>query len=219
MIPVSTFRENRPASGWRSTFSPSRRIWSDDRAAQLLEFAVTLPLLVVFVVGIFDFSGAFTLKQKLTNAAREGARAAAAEPANDVGNPSTAVPASVNSALQVVDNYLTAEKINDCNLNPLTAAQSGLTWTYTANGNGCPTAGITILINRGFIFPPSGTTNPVTCVSQPAGAGVMNVIGTCVSISYAYKWRFNSVITLLVPGATYAGVSNLTTNSVALNEN
>jgi Flp pilus assembly protein TadG len=33
-----------------------------DHAAQLVEFAVALPLLVVFVVGIFDFSSAFTLK-------------------------------------------------------------------------------------------------------------------------------------------------------------
>ena len=52
--------------------------------AQLVEFAVALPLLVVFVVGIFDFSGAFTLKQKLTNVARDTARAAAAAPSNDV---------------------------------------------------------------------------------------------------------------------------------------
>src|SRR5579871_1785524 len=41
-----------------------RALWHQDSAAQLVEFAVTLPLLVVFVVGIFDFSGAFTLKQK-----------------------------------------------------------------------------------------------------------------------------------------------------------
>jgi hypothetical protein len=45
------------------------------------------------------------------------------------------------------------------------------------------------------------------------------VVGTCVSITYAYKWRFNRVITLLVPGATYAGVSNLNTTAVAFNEN
>ena len=49
-----------------------------------MEFAVALPLQVVFVVGIFDFSGAFTLKQKLTNVARDAARAAAAAPSNDL---------------------------------------------------------------------------------------------------------------------------------------
>ena len=73
----------------------------DDTAAQLVEFAVTLPLLVVFVVGIFDFSGAFTLKQKLTNVARDAARAAAADPASDL---QSASPLSVNDAFQVVDS-------------------------------------------------------------------------------------------------------------------
>ena len=41
---------------------------------QLVELAVTLPLLVVMVVGIFDFGGAYNLKQKLNDTAREGAR-------------------------------------------------------------------------------------------------------------------------------------------------
>ena len=60
-------------------------LWRDctcDSGTQIAEFALSLPLLVLFVVGIFDFSGAITLKQKLTNAAREGARAAAADPAS-----------------------------------------------------------------------------------------------------------------------------------------
>jgi hypothetical protein len=44
------------------------------------------------------------------------------------------------------------------------------------------------------------------------------VINTCVQIQYAYKWRFNSVISLLVPGASY-GVSYITTTATAFNEN
>ena len=69
------------------------------RAAQIAEFALSLPLLVVFVVGIFDFSGALSLKAKLTNAAREAARAAAADPANDLGARSAfGCPASVSDA-------------------------------------------------------------------------------------------------------------------------
>lgn len=93
------------------------RGWRDDRAAQLLEFAVALPLLVLFVVGIFDFSNAFTLKQKLTNAVRDGARVAAAGPASDLSSP-IRVPASVIDAYQVVDNNLLANKINVCGLLP-----------------------------------------------------------------------------------------------------
>src|SRR5258708_28557517 len=91
--------------------------WRSDRASQIVEFAVSLPLLVFFVVGIFDFSSALSLKQKLTNAAREGARVAAAGPFSDLGSPpATGVPASVSDAFQVVDNYLLSEKINDCGL-------------------------------------------------------------------------------------------------------
>ena len=198
----------------------ARRLCSDDHAAQIVELAVSLPLLLVFVVGIFDFSGAFTLKQKLTNAAREGARVAAAAPANDLVHPSNPVPASVDLTLRVVDKYLEGLKINDCGLDPNTApVPAGLTWTYTATGNGCPTGGLTVAINRGYVFPPTGASSPTGCTSQPSGGNTVNVVGTCVSIAYAYKWRFNSVITLLVPGATYAGISNLNTTAVAFNEN
>src|SRR5450755_3143018 len=45
----------------------------DVRGSALVEFAITLPLLVVFVVGIYDFSGAFNQKQKIAQAAQEGA--------------------------------------------------------------------------------------------------------------------------------------------------
>ena len=45
---------------------------------------MALPLLVVFVVGIFDFGGAFNLKQMLNNIAREGARFASSLPTNDL---------------------------------------------------------------------------------------------------------------------------------------
>ena len=198
----------------------ARRLFSDDHASQIVELAVSLPLLLVFVVGIFDFSGAFTLKQKLTNAAREGARVAAAAPANDLGNPSNPVPASVDLALRVVHQYLQEVNINDCGLNPSTTVlPSGLTWTYTATGNGCPTGGLTLVINRGYVFPPTGASSATGCASQPSGGNTVNVVGTCVSITYAYKWHFNSVIALLVPGATYAGISHLKAAAVAFNEN
>ena len=46
-------------------------LFADTSGSQMLEFAVTLPLLVVFVVGIFDFGEAFNTKQKLTNIMRQ----------------------------------------------------------------------------------------------------------------------------------------------------
>src|ERR1700722_10007939 len=62
----------------------------------ILEFAITIPLLVVFVVGIYDFSGAFNQKQKIEQAAQEGAIVAGSQPMTDIDsgnmNPASLVP-------------------------------------------------------------------------------------------------------------------------------
>src|SRR5215468_6129605 len=47
-----------------------------EEGAALLEMAVVLPLLLFLSVGIFEFGRAYQTWQVLTNAAREGARAA-----------------------------------------------------------------------------------------------------------------------------------------------
>ena len=183
-----------------------KRVCSDESAAQIVEFAVSLPLLILFVVGIFDFSNAVSLKQKLTNAAREAARVAAADSANDLGSPSTAVPASVGDAFQVVDNYLLSDKVNDCGLSAAgSPTPTGLTWTYTAAGGGCPGAGISLSINR-------GCTSPIT-----ANGNTLNLIGTCITITYAYKWQFNNVASTF--GWAGAATSSLTAKAGAFNEN
>ena len=193
------------------------RLGRDDRAAQILEFALALPLLVVFVVGIFDFSGAFTLKQKLTNVARDAARAAAADPASDLTAPQTSVPISVGDAAQIVDNYLVVNKLSDCGLDPNTASPSGLTWTYSAT-TGCPAPGLTLVVNRGYYFAASNTGQPasLTCTPQSAGAATA-VIATCVSIQYPYQWRFGRVNALL--GGSTALPTRISAAAVAMNEN
>ena len=72
-------------------------------ASQIVEFAVTLPLLMVFLIGITDFGGAFTLKQKLNNAVREGARFGANEPTSDLDGTQ---PVSVDAIANLVGHYL-----------------------------------------------------------------------------------------------------------------
>lgn len=185
-----------------------RRLWTDDRASQIVEFALSLPLLVLFVVGIFDFSGAISVKQKLTNAAREAARVAAADPANDLGNAS-GVPASVLDAFYVVDNYLISEKLNDCGLStPDLPTQTGGTLTWVSTTTGCPggaSGNLRLTINRGCVQSQTINGNPV------------NLIGTCVTILYPYKWQYSSVIGLL--GITFIGPTGMTTTATAFNEN
>src|SRR5690349_7865354 len=92
-------------------------LWSSE-ASSMVEFAVALPLLVVLVVGIFDFGAAFNLKQELNNAVREGARFASSQPSNDLYNPG--VPPSVDAVRSLVASYLIAAHINDCGLNTTT---------------------------------------------------------------------------------------------------
>jgi Flp pilus assembly protein TadG len=189
---------------WRA--APLQRRCADDRASQIVEFALSLPLLVLFVVGIFDFSGAISLKQKLTNAAREAARVAAADPANDLGNAS-GVPVSVLDAFYVADNYLVSEKLNDCGLNtPDLPTQTGGTLTWVSTTTSCPGGGtLRLTINRGCVKSQTINGNPV------------HLVGTCVTILYPYKWQYSSVTGLL--GITFIGPTGITTTATAFNEN
>lgn len=171
----------------------------DTDAAALIEFAVSLPLLVVLVVGIFDFGGAFNLKQELNNAAREGARFAAAQPSNDLAQ---GQPPSVSAVRFVVDSYLLTAGINDCGLSAASyALATGYTWVFNASGHGCS---MTLTVNR---------ANPV---QETIGGATVNILCTTVNISYPYQWHFNNVIQLLAPNANYS-LGNIPADATAVN--
>jgi len=200
----------------RSLQSPAGTGLGSEQGAQLVEFAVALPLLVVFVVGIFDFSTALTLKQRLENMARDAARAAASDLGNDLqGAANTTYPVSVLDVYYIVHNYLVANNLNDCGITP-TSTPSGLTWTFTASGNGCPSPGITLTVNRGYYYPLAGGTPSATCQSQNPGSQ-MAILSTCVSIQYAYPWRFGRAASLL--GFTAMLPQQISGVAVSLNEN
>jgi Flp pilus assembly protein TadG len=48
--------------------------WSDEAGAELIEFALVLPLLMLMLLAIIDFGMLFQRYHVVTNAAREGAR-------------------------------------------------------------------------------------------------------------------------------------------------
>jgi len=189
---------------------------ADSRGAQLVEFAVALPLLVVFVVGIFDFSGAFTLKQKLTNISRDAARVAAADPATDILKPNSTVPASVDDAYQDIQKYFTTNNLNNCGITeaPLTAGPP--LWTFSVTSASPPCA-LTITINRGYYLPAGTATQTAPADCQPATASGSQVVASCVTIQYSYQWQFGRVASLLGPGMTLP--QNITATSIAMNEN
>jgi len=57
--------------------------YRNERGAALIETAITIPLLMLVCVGIFEFGRAYQTWQVLTNASREGARVACLEGTTD----------------------------------------------------------------------------------------------------------------------------------------
>jgi len=190
-----------------SVVGRARFLATDAGASQIAEFAVALPLLLVLVVGIFDFGNAFNMKQKLTNAARDAARFGASQPTNDL---TQTTPSSVLAIRDLVVNYLQTSKINDCGIGTAAATPAGganpWQWSFTAT---CPGGNSVVLtVDRGHIFASTVTT----------GGNPMSGIATNVTISYPYKWQFNRVIGLLVSGASYPANSQITVSSTLANE-
>jgi Flp pilus assembly protein TadG len=177
-----------------------RRLSANTDGAQILELAVALPLLVVFVVGIYDFSQAFNTKEKLNFAARDGARLGSMQPTNDL---SQGTPLSVTAIRDLVDADLLAASINDCGLGQI--MQTGaLSWTATGTCQNSST--FTLTIDRGFVVPPNPTA------SQP-----VQQFATHIDLQYPYRWQFSSAIGLLFPGASY-GTTNIDTDAFAANQ-
>jgi TadE-like protein len=213
----SEFPQTLTEKDERAASSPRHQVFyllRETGAAAIIEFAVALPLLVVLVVGIFDFGGAFNLKQELNNAVREGARFGAAQPTNDLG---LAQPPSVSAIRSLVDSYLLTAHIKDCGLNGAAATGgSPLAWTYTASGGGCPGT-LTLTINRGnpaaIVTPPHP---PYPNLQETINGSTVNIPSTQVWISYPYQWHFNNVIQLLVPSASYT-LGNIQSDATAVN--
>jgi len=185
-----------------------RQLRGDEAGSQIAEFAVALPLIIVFVIGIYDFSQAFGLKQRLGNAAREAARIGASQPTVDL---SQSEPATVDTIARVVGTSLQGAGINDCGLasGNWTVIKSNLTWTYQAN-TGC-TSALTLTINRGYI---------TTAAIGVPYSSTMTIDNTRVTLSYPYQWRFGNVVTLIAPTANYArGTSQIQATATMQNLN
>ncbi|HUM05555.1 MAG TPA: TadE/TadG family type IV pilus assembly protein [Terriglobales bacterium] len=176
------------------------------QGSALIEFAIVLPLLVVFVVGIYDFSGAYNQKQKIEHAAQVGAIVAGAQPTSDM-NSSVAKPDSLQAVVTVIFNSLVADSVlpvaNPATCTPVaaTVVHSNLAWTYTISGCSSVPGDLVITIDRG-----------VVAVGQPS------IVSTSVTVSYPYHWRFNSAIQLLLPGSTYAATTDLRETSIVHNQ-
>jgi Flp pilus assembly protein TadG len=173
----------------------------DERGAALLEFAIALPLLVLFVVGIYDFSGAFNQKLKMDQAAQGGAIIAGTQPTSDIAS-SNGNPASLQAVVAAVFNSLAGSGVlrnanqGACVVPGTPGPVSGLTWTYTISG--CNNAYTTnndlkIVINRAWV-----------------SSGSPTALCTVVTVTYPYHWQFYGVIQSLFP-ANYTALSESAT--------
>jgi Flp pilus assembly protein TadG len=104
----------------------------NERGNALIETAITVPIVLLIAVGIFEFGRAYQTQQVLTNAAREGARQAVIEGVSDT---------AVNTTVR---NYLTS--------GGLRAVDATISRTVSMNpAGGCP-CGSRVTINYPFSF-------------------------------------------------------------------
>jgi hypothetical protein len=186
----------------------------EESGSAILEFAIALPLLVVFVVGIYDFSGALNQKQKIEQAAQEGAITAGAQPRTDLFSatispptspPTVLAPSSLLPVVTAIFNSLAGSgalpkaNIGGC-VPPGVATGTGILTVYTITCSGGDD--LVITINRGWV---SGSGTPVA-------------IGTTVTVVYPYHWQFNRVIQTLIPGANFASITQLTESATVHNQ-
>jgi Flp pilus assembly protein TadG len=188
--------QNRPSLGLPSLLCRAE-------ASQLLELAISLPIMLVLMVGLVDFGQAWNIKQKLANAVREGTRIGASAPpfeATSCGIPLASSPCSVQAAADTVKRYMVNAALDASCITPNSPTSSDSTtstWTYSCG------SGLSLSITRPFIF----TTS--------SGA---KVLGSQVSLTYPYTWSLNQVIGLF-GGSSISLPSTISTSSVMPNLN
>lgn len=212
-------RNQNPGGEWRMACGKRKSVPRSQAAArkirwltvetsgsQLLEFALSLPFLVVILIGIIDFGQAYNTKHIMVNAAREAARIVVSNPLSDSScttgwngpSPPSGTPCSITAAADDVGQYLNNAGMNlGACLSSSTPANTGVVWTYSCNG-------VTLIINKGYVV--------------TGGAGGLAVSSTQVTLSYPFTWTFGYVLQLLVPGSSGpTGTQTLTTHVVMQN--
>lgn len=188
-----SFRPNK----LRAAFSRISAWRRNSEGAELLEFALALPIILVMMVGLLDFAHAYNIKQKLANAARAGARLGGTEPMLDLTNTS---PGSVQAVKDDVTAYLQQANIDTSFISATMTPAGTDTWTYYSSGN------YGLEIDRGYV------------VKDASGNSIPS---TRVILRYPYDWSFgfNHIIKLLVPSATFAGPIDIETDATMANPN
>ena len=162
-----------------------RHIWHDCTAAEVAEAAFVLPLMFVFLIGIFQFARVYMVYSTLQRAAQEGAHAAAGFDCATCSN--TQIPASV-VASNFVHPVFQISHVDDSNLVapvPSTALNSCSTGALVACSG--TSASPKICLRRDVILNvASGGGGPTSGTK---------VCGTALSLTYPYGFSLPSVST------------------------
>lgn len=125
-------------SGWRNLVPSVLRA---DHAAELLEVALVLPVLLSLILGMISFARAYNAYQTMTRAAREGARTLVLTDCATCGNAN--FPSA--SARNIVNNVL-----QSANFDPSGVTNYSATYVWTDQGASNPQqCGVAI----GFTYP------------------------------------------------------------------
>jgi hypothetical protein len=168
--------------------------WRDSlrnaRGSEIAEFAMILPMLFLLLIGIFWFGQAFRIYGTMTNAARDGARAAV--------TPSCATCSAVDpsvDAWNVIKSDLQAAHINPNLLKPPTSPPALCACSATGSATSCTTAAVACDTEEGNICV-QGVTH--TGVNNTLGEGLVQLsstipggAGECgISVSFQYPYAF-----------------------------
>ena len=125
------------------------RLKKNERGAALLEAAITVPMILLVCVGIFEFGRAYQTWQVLTNASREGARYAVIDGSTD------------DLIRKRVNDYLAGGGVS-------TLADANIVIDRTVPFTGttaCPPCGTRITLNYPFAFI---VLNPIVKLVAPS---------------------------------------------------
>lgn len=91
-----------------------------ERGANLVEFALVVPLLVLMLVGVADLGRAFSTYIAITNAAREGARFASKLPYSESAIEDKVIAEASSSGIMLTADEIEVNNLNGTSGDPIT---------------------------------------------------------------------------------------------------
>jgi Flp pilus assembly protein TadG len=145
-----------------------RKVFANDAASEIAEAALVLPLVFMILLGIYWFGRAFNVYATINHAAREGARAAAAQTCANCGN---------QASLTVTVAGIVTQAMQASSVDPGQIKTYAPTPNFCAAGGTCSaSSNITICTNVQLQNAPG-----VTGLGAPACG---------VNVSFQYPYQF-----------------------------